>query len=442
MLTRFFSMACLAATVMVTMMVAGGATVRAEDEAPRREAVELRERGGIPNILEKLRRGGDAEIRVGYLGGSITAAPGWRVKSLAWLQERFPGAKLAEINAAIGGTGSDLGVFRAEQDLLRHRPDLIFVEFAVNDGGAAPKQIHQAMEGIVRQAWSANPETDIVFVYTLSQPFLADLQDGWFSRSASAMEEVADHYGIPTIHLGMEVARREADGSLIFKGEKAPAGDAAPDPGTPMVFSTDGVHPLVETGHELYLEAIARSWEKLEAATGKAAPHALGDPLREDHWAAAKLVPITRSMLTGDWVALDGEDPRAKSFARLMPQMWRASTPGDAVTVRFRGSVAGFYDLVGPDGGQLKVRLDDEEERTVLRVDGYCTYHRLSKFQVGSDLDPEAVHTVTATLDAVAPDKAKILFERNLADLEKHPDKYAGSVWNLGSFMLIGDVVE
>ncbi len=121
------------------------------------------------------------------------------MKSLELLQGRYPDLKWTEINAAIGGTGSDLGVFRFGQDVLAYQPDLLFVEFAVNDGGAAPQQIHQAMEGIVRQAWKANPETDIIFVYTISEPFLADLQAGKFSRAASAMEEVADHYGIPSI---------------------------------------------------------------------------------------------------------------------------------------------------------------------------------------------------------------------------------------------------
>lgn len=88
-------------------------------------------REGFPNLLSKLRSDTDEEIRIGYLGGSITAAgSGWRSKSLGWLRERFPDRKIEEINAAIGGTGSDLGVFRLEQDMLQHEPDLLFVEFA------------------------------------------------------------------------------------------------------------------------------------------------------------------------------------------------------------------------------------------------------------------------------------------------------------------------
>jgi len=72
--------------------------------------VEFQPRGGLPNVLAKLHAGGD--VRVAYLGGSITAQPGWRPKTLKWFQEQFPAAHVSEINAAIGGTGSDLGVFR------------------------------------------------------------------------------------------------------------------------------------------------------------------------------------------------------------------------------------------------------------------------------------------------------------------------------------------
>jgi hypothetical protein len=104
----------------------------------------------LPNFLAKAKTAG-AEVKVGYLGGSITAQQGWRVKTLAHFQKTWPQAKFSEINAAIGGTGSDLGVFRVKQDVLDQRPDLLFVEFAVNDGGAAPGQIQRCMEGIVRQ---------------------------------------------------------------------------------------------------------------------------------------------------------------------------------------------------------------------------------------------------------------------------------------------------
>jgi lysophospholipase L1-like esterase len=80
-------------------------------------------------------------VTVAYLGGSITAMNGWRNKTTDWLRTTYPGATFKEIHAAIGGTGSDLGVFRLGRDVLAHKPDLLFVEFATNDGGQPPEQI-------------------------------------------------------------------------------------------------------------------------------------------------------------------------------------------------------------------------------------------------------------------------------------------------------------
>src|SRR6202035_2996162 len=108
---------------------------------------------------------------IGYFGGSITAGAGasdasktsWRALTTAWFKAHFPDAAITEVNAAIGGTGSDLGVFRCQDDLLSKHPDLVFVEFAVNDGGGAELRIKRCMEGIVRQIWKANPNADIIF---------------------------------------------------------------------------------------------------------------------------------------------------------------------------------------------------------------------------------------------------------------------------------------
>ena len=47
-----------------------------------------------------------------------------------------------------------------------------------------------------------------------------------------------------------------------------------------------------------------------------------------------------------------------------------------------------------------------------------------------------------AAIDAAKPDKAKILFPQNRADLEKNPAKYEGTAWYAGGIMLIGELVE
>ena len=85
-------------------------------EYPLRDTVDFSVRDGLPNFFAKLKNGGT--VKIGYLGGSITAQNGWRIKSRDWFQKQYPKAKVEEINAAIGGTGSDLGVFRIDRDVL------------------------------------------------------------------------------------------------------------------------------------------------------------------------------------------------------------------------------------------------------------------------------------------------------------------------------------
>ncbi|MEQ9071972.1 MAG: SGNH/GDSL hydrolase family protein, partial [Gimesia chilikensis] len=214
----------------------------------------VKPRQGLGNVLQKLQQG--KEVNVAYLGGSITAANGWRVKTTKWLKEAFPKARIHEIHAAIGGTGSDLGVFRLQRDVLDHKPDLVFVEFAVNDGGRQPEAIWDSMDGIVRQIWQANPQTDICFVYTFRVNYEKELREGECPRAASAMELLADHYGIPSINVALKIAELEQQGKLKFQSDK-PLADGI------IQFSKDGVHPL-DQGHEIYTEVIGDAIQKME----------------------------------------------------------------------------------------------------------------------------------------------------------------------------------
>lgn len=417
--------------LLATVLTAG-------DAYPLVEAVECRQRGGLPNVAAKLKAG--QPVKVAYLGGSITAANGWRVKTLAWMQAQYPQAKLSEIHAAIGGTGSDLGVYRVGFDALRHKPDLLFVEFAVNDGGADPREIHRCMEGIVRQTWAADPATDICYVYTLTGNMVDELKGGKFPRAASAMEAVADHYAIPSIHFGVEVVKRIGEDKLVFKASKSPTPEERKAYGDRLLFTDDNVHPL-EAGHGLYAEVFARHAPALFAA-GKAGAHVPGKPLVADNYEKASMLPLEKAKPGAGWTRLDPTtDPRAKSFANRMPGLYRADQPGTKLSFRFKGTAAGIYDLLGPDCGQLKVSVDGEKPRTVARIDGYCTYHRIAVLRLASGL-PDAVHTIDIEIDSAVPDKAKILFPDNRPDMEKNPTKYAGTTWYAGGIMLIGELVE
>ena len=101
-------------------------------------AEEFRPRDGLPNLFAKLQAGGP--VRIAYLGGSITAAAGWRPKTLAWFKAQYPAAEVVEINAAISGTGSDFGACRVRGDVMAQSPDLVFLECRVNGGGGFERQ--------------------------------------------------------------------------------------------------------------------------------------------------------------------------------------------------------------------------------------------------------------------------------------------------------------
>lgn len=402
-------------------------------------AQECRPRQGLPNFMAKAVRPG-AEVKIGYLGGSITAQQGWRPKTLAHFQATYPQAKFSEINAAIGGTGSDLGVCRLQQDVLAHRPDLLFVEFAVNDGGAPPEQIIRCMEGIVRQTWRALPNCDICFVYTVTEALVGPLLEGKFQRSASAMEQVADHYGIPTIHMGLEVAKLAKEGKLLWKAPlpKTEAEKAALS--GQFVFAPDSVHPHVETGHELYLQAVVRSLAQIGPVSDKAGSHSLRAPLEPTNYEQAKMVPLAKVRPGNGFTALDMVgDTFAKRWANRMTGLYKADVAGASLSFKFKGTRCAVYDIVGPDGGQVTVSLDGAPPKVVPRFDSYCTYHRLSSFMIGTELEDKE-HSVVITLDGGMPDKVKILSQRQQT-MDK-PERFQGAAFYPGALLLVGEIIS
>jgi lysophospholipase L1-like esterase len=435
-------------SVLAMLCASAGVCLSQPQPYPLRDAVEFSVRGGLPNVVAKLKA--DGAVRVAYLGGSITAQPGWRPQTLAWFQGEFPAAQITEINAAIGGTGSDLGVFRLRQDVLRHEPDLLFVEFAVNDGGAEPERILRSMEGIVRQTWQHNPGTDICFVYTLTQGMLGDLQNGKFPRAASVMEDLADAYRIPSIHMGLSVARLEKEGKVVFtdkEGRNEQQRREAMAAGL-TIFSQDGVHPHPDSGHVLYLDAVVRAMKEILPA-GAAGPHALGTPLRADNWEAARMVRFGNATLSPEWQQADpATDGNAKAFAGRLPEIWRADRPGASVTFRFKGTLARVYDLVGPKCGTILVTVDGKDLGQRPRFDAYCTYYRLQTMAIAEGLADD-IHTVRLEIAPEPPDKRTILQQRAEAngkdlalDAAAFAAKYDGQFWYAGWIMLLGELVE
>jgi len=399
--------ACFAALLLVTP------SVLPAQQAPETRAVETMPRNGLPNFFAKLRDGKD--VRIAYLGGSITAADGWRASSLKWFADHYPKAHLSEVDASLSGTGSVLGAFRVDHDALRFHPDLLFVEFAVNDHGTSVDQIKEAMEGIVRKTWRQDPHTDICFIYTLNKEDLPKLEDGTASYTSAAMEQVASFYGIPSINLGVSVAALAKTGKLIFQGPPPPAStvNAASEPTSshPMIFSSDGTHPYTDTGHVLYLRAIARSVPLLESAPA-GAPRFLTTPLDLLNLEHATVLPVESVHREGDWKPASPEDSSGQ-MQRSLPAVWVAEKPGDALFFSFDGTLCGLFGVKGPDAGQFSVTIDGAGPIVTTLFDPYSTAGRYRIRPWFSATLPPGHHKVSIQLIGKFADKEAVLKRLN-----------------------------
>ena len=148
-------------------------------DGPRAAAASTA-RLGIGNVMEKIRSG--KEVSLACFGVSGAAADGLRRLSVERLRAACPGAAFREAHAK--------------------DPDLVFVALFSGDGGKQPKEIWRDLDCIVRRTWRNDPRTDIVFVDAMKASSADARGRGVMTMAASAMDQVADHYGIPSVRLG------------------------------------------------------------------------------------------------------------------------------------------------------------------------------------------------------------------------------------------------
>lgn len=392
-------------------------------------------RRGLPNVIQKLENGDT--VTIVYFGGSNTRSEGYRVMTADWLREQYPKADIRAVNAGINGTGSDLGCARVETDVLRHRPDLVFVEFVGNDGGDPESKAR--IEGIVRQIRKRSRFTDILFVYTLKERDVTLFQSGEYQRGALMQEEVADYYGIPSIHLGVAVSHLVSEGQLVFTSR-----EDVSIPGA-VIFTHDSIHPTIPEGHQIYTDTITRSFElirELQDQPGRFVHHLPQNPLvPANPWEYATMLPLdSLTTFSAGWSYLTpGDSALAREYSWLFPGLWRAADPGEAVTVQFEGTRIGLFDIGGPDSGRLKVTVDGGEPFIVDRFTFYNDHNR-NQYVFLPEL-PNGQHTVRFELDTGKTDKAAVFEasgnERSSEHIRQHPDWYDQTVIQLGKLLLV-----
>jgi hypothetical protein len=306
------------------------------------------------------------------------------------------------------------------------------VEFAVNDDGAAEERIVRAMEGIVRQIWQHNPYTDICFIYTTKQTYLKTAPNGQLPKTAEVMEKVAAKYQIPTINFGFEVAKLVTDNQLVIRGDSMELRGV-------KVFSSDGVHPYIETGHVIYQSVIMRSFESmLVSATGKSYKHKLKKPLDANCFDKTQMFDFKAGELSKNWQTFQIKDvPAFRKFDPFLTTFGKASLAGESLTVRFKGTAVGVYDFMGPDAGKVQVEIDGIVTDTIWRFDPWCTYVRMHYFLIDHLENKE--HKAVFRLITNPFDKAAILAK--IGNVIENPDDYKENNWYVSKILVEGELL-
>lgn len=157
--------------------------------------------GDTGRVGRAIRRAQDGEnVTIAYIGGSITQGAGatpinsecYAYKSWQNFAKRFGrGDNVRFVKAGVGGTPSELGMIRFERDVLRDgsvTPDIVVVEFAVNDEGDETKG--NCYESLVRKILTLPNEPAVVLLFSV-------FADDW--NLQDRLKVVGERYRLPMI---------------------------------------------------------------------------------------------------------------------------------------------------------------------------------------------------------------------------------------------------
>ena len=214
-------------------------------------------RAAGPGFAEFDRRAREGDtLRVVFFGASLTwganatdqALTSYRAQTKEMLEARYPKARFRCYDAAIGGTGSQLGVFRLDRDVLTRKPDLVFLDFSANDDNwngspLAFASYESLLRRIIRDGRA--PVVAVMF------PFKWEIGPGLKSGSTAHLKglarrlEIAAAYGVPAADTAALIIDR------VRKKETT----------LDRIWDTDGVHPG-DHGYRLFAEAAFAGYEQ------------------------------------------------------------------------------------------------------------------------------------------------------------------------------------
>ncbi|HTN38390.1 MAG TPA: FAD-dependent oxidoreductase, partial [Arachidicoccus sp.] len=380
-------------------------------------------RAGLPNFFKKVKD--NKKVRVGFIGGSITKADEeYRRQTLQLLKTRFTKASFEQVVAGIAGTDADLGVFRVQDQLIRKKPDLVFIEFAVNGGHA------KGVEGIIRKIWEKLPNTDICLIYAVTAAQVRNYTLGEIPEHITVLEKIAQHYGIPSIHLGFHIS------SLIQAGKMLPVLLKGDHSGLPA-FTKDGTHPTAKGGDQ-YGKTIDQAFSKWVNEKGQHTNLRLKAPYDPDNWQDAVAVSPGDIKDKSGWKPI--KIPQSFDYigkGKWVDTLYATEHTQSYIRFAFEGTELGIFDIGGPEVGQLKIIIDGNSMK-FNRFNKYCNNRYRGQYFL-TNLTPGR-HIVELKVDADMPDKRQILGNNQLTDIDKNPEKYNHRFIYLGKILIRGEL--
>lgn len=270
------------------------------------------------------------KINVVYFGGSITQqfcaskhSKCYAALSCEWLKNQFGSDRVNYINKAVGGTTSIYGLLRLGRDVIASKPDLLFVEFAVNDTGFDSSLY---VESILRSLKKLDKIPYVVFLYTTNSTY---------TTPSETFEKIAEYYGIPQISL-RDALKEHLDGK-----------DAKE-----CGYLADEVHPL-DSGHKVYADTITGCLSKSEYYKK---PLLDKMPLNPSAFELdMRFIPSTMAKAIGSWEygVIRGLDVGDKEYSITTKK-------GDTLEIEFTGNVVAVEHSINKNGGKYDIYLDDE----------------------------------------------------------------------------------
>jgi hypothetical protein len=296
-------------------------------------------RKGFPRLLDAIKNG---KATIGFIGGSITdqsSATRWSENISAWFVENFPEVRFSIENAAIGATGSDLAVFRAERDIINRKCDMVFVEYAVNDIGEKSEKRMRSREGLIRKL--LKEDRDVLITYTYIQEMYKDMINDKVPASIAEFEEIARNYGISSVWMGLYAFEELKKGRMRWE-EWLPDG-LHPDFRGSLSYSQSVVALLEEYLIKNPNESAIPSGDKLPA------------PVNNNNWENATILPFSEIHTKGPWMI------RRWSKMSWTDQVLSTSAVGAKLSFDFYGTGLALAFDFGKTASEFKYSLDGGE---------------------------------------------------------------------------------